>query len=70
MKNIKRILFTAGMLIGCSAAIGQTGSGKLPTPAFHWRCSAGNATLNHNPAMQVSSGAIVFDSIPYAKDYT
>lgn len=70
MKNIKRILFTAGMLIGCSAAIGQTGSGILPTPAFHWRCSAGNAILNHNPAMQVSSDAIVFDSIPYAKDYT
>ena len=83
MKNIKRILFTVGMLIGCSAAIGQTGSGILPTPAFHWRCSAGNAILNHNPAMHVASsggargeglgvgsGAIVFDSIPYAKDYT
>lgn len=83
MRIIKQFLITAGMLIVGSAAIGQTGSGILPTPVFHWRCSAGNATLNHNPAMHVASsagacgedpsmgsGAIVFDSVPYAKDYT
>lgn len=58
------------MLIGGGVAIGQPGSGILPTPMFHWRCNVGNATLNHNPAMHVSSSAIVFDSVPYAKDYT
>lgn len=39
-------------------------------PLFHWRCPSGGATLNHNPAILTGNGAVVFDSVPYAKDYT
>lgn len=70
MKSLKQILVTAGMLIGCGAAIGQTSNGTLPTPAFHWRCSTGNTTLNYNPAVQVPGNVMFFDSVPYAKEYT
>lgn len=70
MNIIKRILITFGILIGSGVAIGQTSNGTSPIPAFQWRCSAGNATLNHNPALQVASSPMVFDSVPYAKDYT
>ena len=48
----------------------QTGSGMSPAPAFHWRCEAGNAVFNHNPARIFDDGAMVLDSVPYAKDYT
>lgn len=70
MNNIKRIVFTIWMFIGGGITIGQTFNGTLPLPAFQWRCIAGNATLNNNPALQLTSGAMIFDSIPYAKDYT
>lgn len=39
-------------------------------PLFHWRCPSGGATLNHNPAVLTGNGAVMFDSVPYAKDYT
>jgi hypothetical protein len=70
MKSIKQLLFMVGMLIWCSAAIGQTGSGMSPAPAFHWRCEAGNTVFNHNPAHVIDDGAMVFGSDPYSKDYT
>ena len=41
-----------------------------PAPAFHWRCEAGNTVFNHNQAQIFDDGAIVFDSVPYSKDYT
>ncbi|MBR3434759.1 MAG: T9SS type A sorting domain-containing protein [Bacteroidales bacterium] len=76
MKNIKQLLLTAGMLIGCSAAMGQTGNGISLMPAFHWQCDpspigiSSNANLNHNPALHITGDGMVFDSLPYAKDYT
>lgn len=40
-------------------------------PTFWWQCPNGDSLLNHNNAMIVGRGnTIVFDSIPYAKDYT
>ena len=74
MKNIKQLLLTAGMLIGCSAAMGQTGNGISLMPAFHWQCDpspigiSSNANLNHNPALHITGDGMVFDSLPYAKD--
>ena len=69
MKLFNRLVLAA-ILMAPIVAMGQTGSEILPEPAFNWRCSSGNAVLNHNPAMRVTNGAMVFDSIPFAKDYT
>ena len=69
MKLFNRLVLAA-ILMAPVVAMGQTGSDMLPEPAFNWRCSSGNAVLNHNPAMRVTNGAMVFDSIPFAKDYT
>lgn len=38
-------------------------------PLFHWRCTAGDSSLNFNPAAY-GGGNMIFDSLPYAKEYT
>lgn len=48
----------------------------MPLPAFHWQCDpsqvgiGSNAAINHNPALHMTGDSLVFDSLPYAKDYT
>jgi hypothetical protein len=42
----------------------------MPAPTFHWRFAGGETLLNHNAAVQLSDSTMVFDSLPYAKDYT
>lgn len=40
-------------------------------PAWQWRCHGSDASLNFNPATLVDSiHTLVFDSIPYAPEYT
>ncbi len=53
----------------CTVANGQTVS-TLSEALLHWRCEAGDVQLNHNPALKLSGSAMLFDSLPYAKDYT
>jgi len=60
----------AVVLTGCGTAIGQAVVDVTPSPAFQWRCQSGNAVINHNPALHLDSVEMVFDSLPYAKDYT
>lgn len=76
MRSIKQLLFVIGIFIGCGAAMGQNGTSALLSPTFHWQCDPSqiginsNAIINHNPALHISGDSIVFDSLPYAKDYT
>lgn len=57
-----------------NVALGQINYvNKIPavTPTFWWRCSTSDSLMNFNKATIVSGGdSIVFDSLPYAKDYT
>lgn len=64
--NNPRVLLAALLLLAAAAASGQSADG-VQSPLFHWRCLAGNALLNHNPA---TTTALAFDSLPYARDYT
>ena len=62
--------------LGCGLVYGQ-GSGDN-TLLMKWKCVGGNATLNFNQALRIDSAmlqqnavtSMVFDSVPYAKDYT
>lgn len=62
--------------IGCGFVYGQNSGNN--TPLMKWRCENGNATLNFNQALRFDSAmspqnavaSLVFDSLPYAKDYT
>ena len=61
-------------LFGINVAFGQTGYSTSATavmPTFWWRSSTGDSMLNFNNATIVNSGdSLVFDSLPYAADYT
>jgi hypothetical protein len=46
-------------------------SGNSVHPVWQWRSDSGDALLNFNPADTVDNAhSLVFDSIPYSKDYT
>lgn len=64
----KRVLLAAWAAVSSTVAVGQTGA--MPAPTFHWRCAGGEVLLNHNAAVRLSDSTMVFDSLPYAKDYT
>ena len=64
----KRVVFAAWAAVSSTVAVGQTGA--MPAPTFHWRCAGGETLLNHNAAVRLSDSTMVFDSLPYAKDYT
>lgn len=64
----KRVLLAAWAAVSSTVAVGQTGA--MPAPTFHWRCAGGETLLNHNAAVRLSDSTMVFDSLPYAKDYT
>lgn len=52
-----------------NGALGSSVRGVAPT--WRWRCNDGNATLNFNPAKIVDSAhTLVFDRIPFARNYT
>ncbi len=61
-------------LVGNNNAIGQTAVTNTNTaamPTFWWRCSEGDSLLNFNNAKTIdSNNTLVFDSLPYASDYT
>ena len=50
-------------------ANGQTRP-PYPEPSFRWHCTTGDTLLNFNPAVRAGEGLPVFDSLPYAGDYT
>ena len=64
----KRMVLATWAAVAGTVAMGQTGA--MPAPTFHWRCAGGEALLNHNAAVRLSDSTMVFDSLPYAKDYT
>ncbi len=66
MKRIIYLLFATGLLLTCSAALGQS-EPAFPSPAFHWKCQSSDSLLNFHPA---TVAPLHFDSIPYAEDYT
>lgn len=70
----KILLITTVLAITSIASFGQTSNTGLkpaPEPEFWWRSIGGDSTLNFNNASIVGKGdTIVFDSLPYAKDYT
>lgn len=61
-------------LVGKNNAIGQTTStntNPAATPIFWWRCSDGDSLLNFNNAKTIdSNNSLVFDSLPYAPNYS
>lgn len=76
MQNTLKMLHILGLLMLPSIAVCQGNGASTVTagaavPTWQWRCSGGDALLNFNPATIVdSSRALVFDSLPYAKNYT
>ena len=41
------------------------------TPTWQWRCADDDALLNFNPSRIIdSSRTLVFDNVPYAREYT
>lgn len=62
------------LLVFNTDALGQINcANKIPAvaPAFWWRNSTSDSLWNFNNATTVSNGdSIVFDSLPYSKDYT
>ena len=66
MKRIIHLLFATGLLLTCSAALGQS-EPAFPSPAFHWKCQSSDSLLNFHPA---TVAPLHFDSIPYAEYYT
>lgn len=65
--KISKAVRIAVMLLACiGTADAQTAADG---PLFHWRCTAGDSSLNFNPAAY-GGGDMVFDSLPYAKEYT
>ena len=67
---IKTIVLIVFVVMGLSNELSaQSGANQPPT--WQWRCDHGDAFLNYNPAVTVnSSHGLVFDSIPYARNYT
>lgn len=76
MKTVKRhstlLLFLAlAYAAACQENVPAHTSIPAVTPTWQWRCSQGDAQLNFNPATLIdSSHSLVFDSIPYAPNYT
>lgn len=76
MRNILIIISFLGLLTITDTAVcqenGASGSSvRAEVPTWQWRCDNGDALLNFNPARVVDSAhTLVFDSIPYAKNYT
>ena len=70
MSVFKKLLFTIGILPIFNVSYGQAWTDISPVPIFHWQCETGNSTFNHNPALQITDTVLVFDSLPYTKDYT
>jgi len=73
MRKLNRNFLFLGMLLLGHMAAGQESlpAAEAVLPAWQWRCVGGDALLNFNPSTTVdSSRALVFDSLPYARDYT
>lgn len=76
MRNILIIISFLGLLTITDTAVcqenGASGSSvRAEVPTWQWRCDNGDALLNFNPARIIDSAhTLVFDSIPYAKNYT
>ena len=66
MRHLNKLALAACLLLSYGIALGQTGQG-LPSPAFHWKCPSADSALNFHPA---TTAPLLFDSIPYAEDYT
>lgn len=66
MKQLYKLILATCLLLPYSVVLGQTGQG-FPTPAFHWKCPSADSLLNFHPA---TITPLLFDSIPYAEDYT
>ena len=61
------LLATSPMAAGQGAAV----TAGAAAPSWHWRCDSGGASLNFHPATLADGGhALVFDSVPYAAEYT
>lgn len=76
MRNILiTISFLAMFAMTRSAVCQENGafgaSVRATLPTWQWRCDTGDALLNFNPAVIVdSTRTLIFDSIPYSKNYT
>lgn len=76
MKKVLIIISFLSLLTITDTAVSQengTIGASVPAevPIWQWRCDTGDALLNFNPARIIdSTHTIVFDSIPYAKNYT
>ena len=66
MRHLNKLALAACLLLSYGIALGQTGQ-ELPSPAFHWKCPSADSALNFHPA---TTAPLLFDSIPYAEDYT
>lgn len=66
MRHLNKLALAACLLLSYGIALGQTGQ-ELPSPAFHWKCPSADSALNFHPA---TTTPLLFDSIPYAEDYT
>lgn len=70
MKTLRKTAIVFILTCHCVFAQGQQNNDN-PQPTWQWRCDSGDSFLNFNPAIIVdSSHTLVFDSLPYAKDYT
>lgn len=59
------------LLTVCSQNVVSAQSVSHIHPVWQWRCDTGDALLNFNPAVIVdSTRTLIFDSIPYSKNYT
>ncbi len=75
MKRTKYLNFFVGLLTVANVALCQrtdSTTTSIPViPTWQWRCDSGDALLNFNPAIITDrSRALLFDSIPYASNYT
>lgn len=66
MKQLYKLILATSLLLPYSVVLGQTGQ-RFPSPAFHWKCPSADSLLNFHPA---TITPLLFDSIPYAEDYT
>ena len=63
------LLFVGNNIVSGQVNAANTTPAVMPT--FWWRCSDGDSLLNYNNATIIGDGdSLVFDSLPYAKDYT
>lgn len=60
--------------VGVNIVLGQVNPANTTPaamPTFWWQCSDGDSLLNYNHATAIGRGdSLVFDSLPFAKDYT